>query len=255
MNKRKKVCPHCGRKLWLRDFYLLKSGNYSSWCKDCERQNKREWYQKNRKVPDGVKMDPSTGLLLQHEGFVRRIFWNRRMIDDLRRYYPTTKNEELAGIFGVSVRTIIRKARELGLQKNQEWLSGVWESHRMLARIISRSKGYPGGFQERPECSKPYRFKKGHTLTEEQKLKLSLSLKKWYRHNPSAAKKKSQKLFKPVRCKETGEEWKCIGDAARAAGVSRGYLSHYLNKGLTFHGKNYEFITTKDNEYGKDATL
>ena len=31
-------------------------------------------------------------------------------------------NEELAGILGVSQRTLIRKARELGLEKNSQWL-------------------------------------------------------------------------------------------------------------------------------------
>ena len=24
--KRKRVCPHCGRKLWMREFYPLKNG-------------------------------------------------------------------------------------------------------------------------------------------------------------------------------------------------------------------------------------
>ena len=240
--RRKKVCPNCGRKLWLRDFYKLKSGAYASWCNDCQRANKREWYNRTRKVPDGIRKDAKTDLLIEHRGISRRIYWSRRMLDDLIRLFPTTMNEDMADILGVSVRTLIRKARELGLRKDPVWLRGIWEDHRRLARFESRRKGYPGGFQDHPERGMPYRFKKGHQLTPEQKAKQRESMIAWYRRNPGAAKKKSEKLNKGVRCVETGEAWPSIGEACRSVGVSRGYFSHYLNDGKPLRGLHYEFI-------------
>ena len=240
--RRKKVCPHCGRKLWLRDFYKLKSGAYASWCNDCQRANKRDWYNRTRKMSDGLRYDSATGRTIEKEGIARRIHWNGQMLSDLHRLFPTWKNQELAEYIGVSVRTLIRKARELGLQKDRKWLLGIWNKHRALARFEARRKGYPGGFQERPEAGAPYRFQKGHQLTPEQKEKQTASMKEWYRRNPGAAKKKSEKLNKAVRCVETGMEWKSVGDACRAVGVSRGYFSHYLNDGKPLHGLHYEFI-------------
>ena len=46
--KRKRVCPHCGRKLWMREFYPLKNGGRSSWCHECVLAYKREQYRKHR---------------------------------------------------------------------------------------------------------------------------------------------------------------------------------------------------------------
>ena len=48
--KRKRVCPHCGRKSWMREFYPLKNGGRSSWCHECVLEYKRERYRKTRKV-------------------------------------------------------------------------------------------------------------------------------------------------------------------------------------------------------------
>ena len=45
------------------------------------------------------------------------------MIADLKRYFPTTPNKDVADILGVSERTLIRKARELGINKTREFTS------------------------------------------------------------------------------------------------------------------------------------
>ena len=52
VKRRKKICPKCGRKLWLRDFYKTANGWVSSACKECTRQEKRDEYARNRKVPN-----------------------------------------------------------------------------------------------------------------------------------------------------------------------------------------------------------
>ena len=74
--KRKRVCPNCGRKLWLREFYPLKNGGRRSWCHECVLEYKRERYRKTRKVPDGTFMHRTQGRIVEHNGYSTRIFWN-----------------------------------------------------------------------------------------------------------------------------------------------------------------------------------
>lgn|GEM_PF-294710 len=165
---RKKACPKCGRKLWLRDFYKSRNGVYSSYCKECVKAQKRTWYNENKKVADGVRRNPDTGLLMVKQGISLRIYWSRQMLDEIIRYFPTMINEELAGMLGVSQRTLIRKARELGLEKDKEWLLKKWDEHRMVAHVISKKKGYPGAFRKGEHAHPEGEYKKGHTLTPEQ---------------------------------------------------------------------------------------
>lgn len=147
--RRKKVCTACGRKLWLRDFYNGVSG-YSSHCKECAREEKRQEYARKHKVPDGCFFHEAKGRLVEHKGCSTRIFWSENMKTLLIRYYPTTRNEELSELLGVSQRTLIRKARELGLAKDPEWLKGIYNFNRLAACASSRKKGYPGSFP--PGC-------------------------------------------------------------------------------------------------------
>lgn len=111
---------------------------------------------------DGVWLHPSYGRLMEHKGYSLRIYWSGRMLADLKRYYPQTLNDELAELLGVSVRTMIRKARELGIEKDAKWLWGIWDERRLMARAASRLKGYPGCFKKGNETGKECRFKPGH---------------------------------------------------------------------------------------------
>jgi hypothetical protein len=61
------------------------------------------------------------------------------MISELKRYYANTSNEELVELFGCSIRTIIRKARELGLNKSKEHTSFIAKQKSMLA-VIAKNK-------------------------------------------------------------------------------------------------------------------
>lgn len=82
------------------------------------------------------------------------------MLDMLRQYFPTTLNDEMAGMLGVSIRTMIRKARELGLKKDSDWLSSVWEERRLMAHVQSKRLGYPGRIQKGQHLSPATEFKK-----------------------------------------------------------------------------------------------
>jgi hypothetical protein len=113
-----------------------------------------------KKKPDGIFYDPNKGRIYEHQGHAKRIYWSPQMLDDLRRYFPTTINEECAEIFGVSVRTIRRKARQLGLEKDPQWLREIWDERRMMAQAISKKLGYPGHFEKGHTYGINSRFKK-----------------------------------------------------------------------------------------------
>jgi hypothetical protein len=242
MKRRKKVCPHCGRKLWLRDFYIPKSGNPSSWCKDCEKQNKRDWYDRTRRVPDGIRLNPATGLLMQHEGLARRIYWSKQMLDDLRRLFPTTKNEDMVDILGVSERTLIRKARELGIYKDKEWQHNNTMRHVKMAQLTNRIYGIKTPFQKGVHYCPENEFKKGHQLSPEAKVKHAAALRKWNRLHPKAAQHRCKSLMKPVLCVDTGETYPSIAVAARSNSVRPSWLSTRIKQGKPIGGRTYQFI-------------
>jgi hypothetical protein len=141
------------------------------------------------------------GRIVEREGRSLRIFWNQTMLDYLRSHYATTKNEELSEWLGVSIRTIRRKARELGLEKDRQWLTGVWDEHRTVAHIVHRLKGRPGCFKKGDHPNPDGEFKPGHKLSAESLKKQSESLKKWYQRNAKKASAKAQKAWETRRRK------------------------------------------------------
>lgn len=157
---RKKVCSKCGRKLWLRDFYKSKQGWVGSVCKKCISEQKREDYKNSRKKPDGVFYNKEKGRLMNHQGLRVNIFWSPNMIMLLKKYYPYTKNEEAAEIIGVSVRTMIRKSRELGLYKDKKWLLDTREENRLIADAENKRLGYPNNFKPGCQVGKNYWIKR-----------------------------------------------------------------------------------------------
>ena len=99
------------------------------------------------------------GRVVTRDRYATRIFWNKDMLDFLKANFATMLNDELAGCLGVSLRTMIRKARELGLQKDADWLKAVWEERRLMAHVASKRKGYPGTFQKGQHASPETEFK------------------------------------------------------------------------------------------------
>ena len=152
-----------------------------------------------QRKPDGVFYDSDKGRLMEHRGYSKRIFWTKDMLDYLCRHFATTLNEELAGCIGVSPRTLIRKARELGLQKDPVWLTAVWNENREQAHIISKHKGFPGGFEKGRRTNPAGEFKKGHRLTPEQAERQREGMRRWYRLHPIEAKAKAAKAWETRR--------------------------------------------------------
>ena len=124
------ICCICGQDLPEESFYPSEfRGNRKARCKECHKERKR----KLSKLNEGV-VQRGTRLVIRKDG-ISRIYWNGNMISELRRYYPTTKNAELADYFGVSQRTINRKAAELGLTKSKQFIADVSKDNGYLALI------------------------------------------------------------------------------------------------------------------------
>ena len=119
-----------------------------------------------KKTPH-IRYDANKGLLYKTVGRSTSIFWTPNMISILVKQYPCTTNEEIAGILGISPRTVVRKARELGLEKDHEWLIGIWNERRMIAHVESKRKGYPGTFKKGCTVGAAYWFKKKDVSSQE----------------------------------------------------------------------------------------
>ena len=171
---KEKQCTICGEMKPLGDFYMQKKKRGKlqpkARCKQCELRVKRERYR--RMHPLGVTYDLETGKAWRRTGMGRRIEWTSQMLSDLRRLFARTKNDELAGILGVGVRTMVRKARELGLEKDGEWLSGMWRDH-VRMHMMSRALGYPGRIMPGEHRNPEGEFKAGSVHSQEERRKIS----------------------------------------------------------------------------------
>lgn len=152
-----------------------------------------------QRKPDGARYHPSYGRIMEHQGYALRIHWSTSMLDYLSRHYPTTLNEELADCLGVSVSTMIRKARQLGLEKDKQWLAEVWDERRRMAHAINKRKGYPGGFKKGERANPDGEFKKGRTPSAEETAKRKESMKQWYVNHRAKAREKALKAWETRR--------------------------------------------------------
>ena len=170
---KRKTCTKCGELKFLRDFYVRKNrknfpDGYDCWCKECRRQQKREEFQRNRKKPDGIFS--YNGRLMEKHGCSRAIYFGEQKTKDFIRKYSTTTNDDLALEFGCSPRTIVRRARAMGLEKDISWMKAKHDAN--LAKMIRLHKACPHYDRESfLAAGAPYRFRKGHDsgLTHEQR--------------------------------------------------------------------------------------
>lgn len=175
MTETTKICGQCGKEKPASEYYIHHTGEYEGMlfrcCKECERAQKRAYYR--RLHPDGLRYDMTRGRVMRKKDGVVTIGWSGSMLAELRRLFPVTKNDELAGILGVGVRTMVRKARELGLEKDGEWLSGMWRDHVRMAHMMSRALGYPGRIMPGEHRNPDGEFKAGCVHSEEDRRKIS----------------------------------------------------------------------------------
>ena len=124
----------------------------------------REYYHRKHPVkPARTFYHPAMGRIVTHEHYSTRIFWNQEMMQFLKKNFATMLNDDLSEWLGVSVRTVVRKARELGLEKDAAWLKGIWNERRKMAIASTKVNGNAGMFRKGFHASPATEFKKGHT--------------------------------------------------------------------------------------------
>ena len=152
--------------------------------------------------PQGVAYHPSRGRLMELKGYSLRIYWSPDMLDYLRRHYATTLNDELAGCLNVSMSTLHRKARQLGLKKNAEWLAKVWEERRLMAHAVNRRNGVSHAWGKGQHANPAGEYKPGHRLTPEQEARRRESMRRWHLLHPDVARASGLKAWETRRKKQ-----------------------------------------------------
>ena len=155
-----------------------------------------------KKVKDGIFYNEKMGRIVEHNGYSTRIFWSTQMLDYLKRHYATTLNDELAGCLGVSRSSLIRKAHELGLKKDAAWLKGINHEHGIMAYVESKRLGNPGAFKKGERRSPETEFKKGRTVSEEMRAKMSEGVRKYNRRHPLELKLRAKKIWETRRANQ-----------------------------------------------------
>lgn len=95
--------------------------------------------------------------------------WTYDMLFMLRKYFPCTDTNEVADMCGVSVRTVWRKAVELGLKKDPRWIEEKNRRGHFYARIANKG-GNSGSFKKGTRSFPAGEFKKGQLPVKARKV-------------------------------------------------------------------------------------
>lgn len=110
------------------------------------------------------------------------IEWTPQMLKLLHDFFPIMFNEPLAKWIGVSQRTLIRKARELGIEKEPGFLEKRKADIQRKAGEALRRRGDREGtwFKKGVRANPDGEFKPGHKESAETKAKRIAALKENY---------------------------------------------------------------------------
>lgn len=157
-------CAHCGEMKPLSGYYVRKSGKQagqllSKWCKACYSARSVVYNRRYRALHPKLKKER---IVMLSDGRAHHIipggrgnrggkwslYWSETELDYLKRNFATTKNEDLALYFRCSVRTLTRKAHELGLKKSKAWML---RNQREVLKRIHKERRYFGNWRKRKE--------------------------------------------------------------------------------------------------------
>ena len=155
-------------------------------------------------------MHPKYGRVMEHHGYATRIYWSPQMLDYMQRNYPTTLNKDLADWLGVSVTTVIRKARQLGLRKAPEWMRQMSVERCHLANAANARKGNSGRFKKGVHHNPAGEFKKGHKETPEGREKRLAGLRRYNLTHPKEVAAARRKAWQSRR---KGNEPRVVAEA------------------------------------------
>ena len=108
-----------------------------------------------------VLYDPDEPVVRRKRNCAKITFTDEQR-DWLIEHFSTTLNKDCADYLGVSMRTMIRFARELGLEKDPAWLHGIYMERVRIAARANKGEGNKG-VANLLKYGEPYRFKKGET--------------------------------------------------------------------------------------------
>ena len=110
------------------------------------------------------------------------IVWTDGMIELLKTYFPTMTNLSLSRLIGVSVRTLNRKAAELGLQKAPDFLEiNARTISERISSALKRKGNFGTQFVKGVRSNPEGEFKPGHKESPETKEKRRASLRETWR--------------------------------------------------------------------------
>lgn len=91
-----------------------------------------------------------------------KINWTPAMLDELVRRFPTDFNRDIAASLGIGWRSVVRKARELGLQKIEGFHEATGKERGRRAHAVRKHNPAQQGKGFVIPGSEPHRFQKGH---------------------------------------------------------------------------------------------
>ena len=132
---------------------------------------------------------------------VKGIEWTPEMLKLLRDFFPIMFNDCLAKWLGVSVRTVVRKARELGLQKVPDFYERKRDAIRERLMEGREKYGWGNSINTRFKPGDPRicgkQFEKGYMPTEQTRAKMSEAMRKRW------ARRKQQELEQKLKAQIT----------------------------------------------------
>lgn len=89
-----------------------------------------------------------------------RLYWSPQMLQDLTRLFPIKRNCDLAEFFGMSERSVTRKAANLGLRKSPEFIEYRNSKGIKAMRLNNLTRGNSGQIKPGEHRSPATEFKK-----------------------------------------------------------------------------------------------
>ena len=91
-----------------------------------------------------------------------KINWSPEMIQELTQRFPYEFNKDIASLLGISWRSVVRKARELGLEKSPDFFeTNRPEMVKLILKVRKHNPNQRGKGFVIPN-SEPFRFKPGN---------------------------------------------------------------------------------------------
>lgn len=121
------------------------------------------------------------GRLYESAGRGRRYYWSEPMIKDLARMYPRASYEDMSVHFGISIPVIRKKAKELGLQRDREYMLQQATARLMRYKDVPRKGRNKGTIAEynksETEEQKALRIERIKAALASPKVKVKLQLR------------------------------------------------------------------------------